>query len=361
MDEVVKSACEGLPVSPQMVTEWATKLRDAFVLTKTDVAEVTDVQFANLGIPVGVANRLRRTCKDTVPAAEARVAPPHSVAANHQKERHSWPCMRAIENFQREILPSLAVVPREVKAGRAPITLVPIGCLRWSQATIHGQMEFVLGGYTRGSIYKMLDDLLRGCIRPESVEPLEVVKVKQGKQIGLFSESNGRLVALLAYQCMHRDQSFDVRCIVRPDDERFRERCQSLMGGWSVSVSAGGVAHHLGSPLFPVAREQPAAKSVPEPARKRPRVMSEEQALRNRIRQLDPKIPDYMHDFREETTQSADWMCLPDDKKRNNLDGELDAYFGNTEVQTKVELPEEAELPAELPEVDSPGAELIEG
>ena len=57
------------------------------------------------------------------------------------------------------------------------------------------------------SIFKLLEQLFRGSLRPEELEPLHVfVKKSPQGNLGLYSRSNRRLVALLMFQAVRRDE-----------------------------------------------------------------------------------------------------------------------------------------------------------
>ena len=64
--------------------------------------------------------------------------------------------------------------------------------------------------------------------------PLDVVIERQGDTIIFWSESNRRLVAMLAYQSTPRDTTVWVRCFLRPPDDKFYRRMDTRTDGLSI-------------------------------------------------------------------------------------------------------------------------------
>ena len=86
------------------------------------------------------------------------------------------------------------------------IVEIPVGCLAWTQNSINSNLAFGSCARAGHSIEKLFDELMRGQKGPCDIDaPLDVVAERRGDTIKLWSESNRRLLALVAYQSTRRD------------------------------------------------------------------------------------------------------------------------------------------------------------
>ena len=79
--------------------------------------------------------------------------------------------------------------------------------------------------------------------------PLDVVIERQGDTIKFWSESNRRLVAMLAYQLTPRDNTVWAQCVLKPQDDKFYRRLDTRTDDLSIRLRAN-IAPHLGFPLW---------------------------------------------------------------------------------------------------------------
>lgn len=164
----------------------------------------------------------------------------------------------------------------QTRGSRHPV-LIPVSAIRFTHHTVNAAMAFgEEHGNSQESIFKLFDQLFRGNLKPEEVEPLHVfAKVIPGEAdvpgngLGLFSRNNRRLVALLMFQAVRRDAIVKVQCYTYTEEDlkqNPRKRAWFDQGydtpqadtgspepctGLGLSIYARrGVSHHRGNPLF---------------------------------------------------------------------------------------------------------------
>ena len=141
---------------------------------------------------------------------------------------------------------SLQAVPRGKPVGLEDVVRIPVGCLLWTHGRINKQLQFRNGK----SILSFFDQLFRRDKEPDDVqEPLDIVISQEEGLIKLYSTSNRRLLVLLMLQAARRNETVWVRCVIRPQDGKFREALQTQNGGLGVEPFSG-LSKHLDNPLW---------------------------------------------------------------------------------------------------------------
>ena len=153
------------------------------------------------------------------------------------------------------IFPAVDVANEWVLKGRAWVegerVCVPVLALRFAHDTINNKMMFGSGGREDDSIYKFVDQLIRGT-KTKSDDDLEII-VKDGK---IYSLSNRRLAAFLMYQSLRREEAVFVNCVVRnPSASKSRKSMTTKTDGLSIAPAtrsrrSAQVSQHWGAPLF---------------------------------------------------------------------------------------------------------------
>ena len=108
------------------------------------------------------------------------------------------------------------------------------------------------GNEDNDSIYKLVDQLLRGTTTPTDIEePLEIVDFRgaDGRR-EIYSLSNRRLTALQMYQALRGNEMVEAFCVVRSQDsEKFNRSCTTTTGGLTIQPR-DGISLNFGAPLF---------------------------------------------------------------------------------------------------------------
>lgn len=167
----------------------------------------------------------------------------------------SSPNTRGPPEKTRDVLynyPALAHAEEWMSNHRDPIPIkqhlqIPVLCLRWTHASINRKMMFGHDGIDDESMFKLVDQPLRGEKLPEDInQPLDVAQ-HQGH---FCSQSNRRLSALMMYQALHRDRVVKAWCrICSSDTQKFEDANSTNNEGLGIEVR-DGESQHFGGPLF---------------------------------------------------------------------------------------------------------------
>ncbi|OLP95908.1 hypothetical protein AK812_SmicGene21905 [Symbiodinium microadriaticum] len=147
---------------------------------------------------------------------------------------------------------------------------LPVLALRFTHKAVNAHFAFGEEHENRQeSIFKLFLGLFMGHLKPEELEPLYVFK-HQGPDgtMGLYSRNNRRLVALLMFQAVRRDQLVRVPCrVLDSSDQRWEAPGGRRFDQWFHEGYDGGTglsihprpgrlreAQHRGYPLFNPAR-----------------------------------------------------------------------------------------------------------
>ena len=153
--------------------------------------------------------------------------------------------------------PILAQVEAWLSAHQKPLEVgqhlkVPVLCLLWTHYDINKHMMFGHGNEDNDSIYKLVDQLLRGTTTPNDIEePLEIVDFRgaDGRR-EIYSLSNRRLTALHMYQALRGNEMVEAFCVVRSQDsEKFNRSWTTTTGGLTIQPR-DGISLNFGAPLF---------------------------------------------------------------------------------------------------------------
>ncbi|CAE7027349.1 unnamed protein product, partial [Symbiodinium sp. CCMP2456] len=148
--------------------------------------------------------------------------------------------------------------------------LLPVLALRFTHKAVNAHFAFGEEHENRQeSIFKLFLGFFMGHLKPEELEPLYVFK-HQGPDgtMGLYSRNNRRLVALLMFQAVRRDQMVRVPCrVLDSSDQRWEAPGGRRFDQWFHEGYDGGTglsinprpgrqreAQHRGYPLFNPAR-----------------------------------------------------------------------------------------------------------
>ncbi|CAE7686907.1 unnamed protein product [Symbiodinium sp. CCMP2456] len=171
-------------------------------------------------------------------------------ASKDQKEDSSHvkrlvPCISDIDHFQQG-----RVLREEVGTGR--VVLVPVWCLGWAQARVHSQMTFTSGDYKDRSVYELFHDLASGRLKPEDIEPLDVM-VDGAKLLIMRGSRRGAMLSSLQGMCRHKTVFAPCRLFDRTDP-RISNRLHALDSSFNgVGLQMHGhqpEAWHMNKPLF---------------------------------------------------------------------------------------------------------------
>jgi hypothetical protein len=183
-----------------------------------------------------------------------------------------------LRDLERLNIAQLHVVPLDAPRSEVRSTLLPVSAIRFTHDTVDGRAIFLHdeAGQSkplddRHSIYQTLDQLWRGCVKPEDLPALEVV-LCDGK---LWSLSNRRLADLKMLQMLQQQQTVWVACVLRPPSHpKFRWAKTTDTDGLSIRLSCIGdnIPFHMGAPAFNQAAQ--ATNGLKRLVRKHPEVDS---------------------------------------------------------------------------------------
>ena len=167
-----------------------------------------------------------------------------------------FPILEDAAHFLEKSLPSL--IPKPNVTDDEASVLIPVVFLRWTHDSIDSRMIFrhshlgeTIKEEDRPSVYRTLDQLLRGELQPVDMPPLEVVRIDRK----LWCLSNRRLTDLKMFQACHQDRTIYAKCVLRFPNEKFHSASTSDSDGLAIRPREArgrppASPMHLGANLF---------------------------------------------------------------------------------------------------------------
>ena len=134
---------------------------------------------------------------------------------------------------------------------------IPVLVIRWTHKHINASLAFGDDHENaQENVLKLLEQLFRGRVRPDEMEPL-VVKLPASSGVGIRSRSNRRLVALRMLQSLRMDECIMAPCdaashqyyLRNPQFRAWFDKGDDGGSGWSIN-SREGTSKHRNVPIF---------------------------------------------------------------------------------------------------------------